>query len=83
MITQDLKLKRLKNQPCGDTNAKPTTGGNIAVKDNPDKKKKETSSGPTGQSPGAMGGPVAKNKGQGEGANTAAPVIDYDNAGPT
>ncbi len=81
VFTQDLKLIRRKNQPGGDTNAKPTTGGNIAVKDNPDKKKKGTSSGPTGQSPGAMGGPVAKNKGQGEGANTAGPVFDYDNAG--
>ncbi len=75
VFTQDLKLIRRKNQPGSDTNSKPTTGGNIAVKDNPDKKKKEgkeTEKGDAGK----------KNEGQGEGAKTAAPVVDYDNAGP-
>jgi len=73
VFTQDLKLIRRKNQPGSDTKAKPTTGGNIAVKDNPDKKKK---------SEPKKNDAVAKNKGQGEGANTAGPVFNYDNAGP-
>ncbi len=75
VFTQELKLIRRKNQPGLDTNSKPTTGGNIAVKDKPDKKKKEgkeTKKGNEGK----------KNEGQGEGANTAGPVFDYDNAGP-
>lgn len=75
VFTQELKLIRRKNQPGLDTNSKPTTGGNIAVKDKPDKKKKEGKE-------NKKGNEAKKNEGQGEGANTAAPVVDYDNAGP-